>query len=190
MPARPENIELIFANTGPHPEVNGSTPNSIDPANRPLPTSPAPPTTTTMKMGRPFSRLNRAGATDPSCIAYRAPPRPAMPAEKANTPIRGHSRFNPNVAQAASLSRMATSCRPNRLHRNAATRRATNAKATAESIMSDPGVSKSRPNRRTGSTLTDPTSKMLMCTGPMSKSGRLNSHRSSATANAAVASAR
>ena len=76
------------------------------------------------------------GVIEPSVPAYSPPPRAARAAEKAKTARRVAAGSSPRVAQAAGLSRRASSRSPNPLRRTAVSSRWTRAKTTHSSTTS------------------------------------------------------
>ena len=84
------------------------------PANSAPETNPTPPMTSASTIGRPATIWNPCALFSvPNDIAKNAPAKPAMPADSANTASFVSSTFTPTVTDAASLSRSATSRRPN-----------------------------------------------------------------------------
>ena len=82
------------------------------PANSAPPMRPIPPTTPSMKIGRPCVKLQSVDDVVEFTMPNYAPPSPAIPAESANTASFVLVRFIPTVAHAASLSFIASSRRP------------------------------------------------------------------------------
>src|SRR5262249_2853958 len=88
-------------------------------------TTATPPTTSRISKGRPLSIWKSGVDPEPRYAPLSAPANPAIAAEIANPATLVQNRFTPSVAQAAGLSRMATSRRPNAPRRNATTPRPT-----------------------------------------------------------------